>query len=1027
MKIRQIRFRNINSFYGEHPPIQFHGGLLGDTGLFLITGPTGAGKSTLLDVITLALFNRMPRLTGGISMASIADEGLIVNRQAAGEPQAAAYAEVEYEVGGQCYRSRWSIRKNRNNNWNNYEMEVAHLPTDRLDGVLFPIKDLRDFPKKNEELIGLTYEQFVRSIVLAQGAFDQFLKARATERSKMLERLTGTEIYRQLSRKAFEHNKFLEEQITAKRQTIAGIRMLGEERVAELTGQLTVADDRLDDLAKQIKLFETEKKHLDAAELAETALVRAEKEEAKLTDKLALFADNREQLRQHENATPLAGRLAELGIAERAITKARQARAEVAAELDRLGNQLTNLLTEAGNFVGEPALDSHTAATVIEAFRDQLKTIQDRILSEQNLAEPFVQAIRQQIKAAPAELALPMFLVHEVDEALTYVQKQKTRLTQQIEALELAYPDVTPTTLSGRLQEYIDRYNLLGTLALLEEEQQDRVLEGQKIAEPIDALHAALQYNAPLLIKAEAHEKAARQAVQELEIEQRRLSQEADLTALRDELVAGEPCLLCGSPEHPYATHYVNQLGTVAAKLLLAKADEKQAQTAARTLADAQFSQRGQLAEAERTQRELRDMYSQKRVEINKLKDENGIDEEEGPTTFRSEQRGLADAQKTLNTLRTAWEHHRSLEALLQQLVNLAQSQRNLAASLAEKNALYPGDDWSQRAASLLRSLTDLLGRIATQMGFQQKAADDEMAALKDERHLITALKPEFKKRSMTDATSARALLLEAPVALKLKKLQDELDRERIELDQHKADEQRRLTDAQKARKTDLVPADVRRELETQKREQQKTLSTSGHARGELDTNKKGLVAHQKGIVELGLLEDTIVPWRDLNMLIGSAKGDVFSKFAQSLTLSQLIGLANRRLRDLTDRYLLLMPRDEQDELYVVDLYQGQAERTITSLSGGETFMLSLALALGLSDLASHQVQIDSLFIDEGFGTLDPEALDTAIVMLEKLQQDSQKTIGIISHRHEIKERILVQIQVDKGSDGNSKVRLSGE
>lgn len=1025
MKIRQIRFRNINSFYGEHPPIQFHGGVLGNTGLFLITGPTGAGKSTLLDVITLALFNRMPRLTGGISMASIVDEGLIVNRQAAGEAQAAAYAEVEYEVGGQCYRSRWSIRKNRNNNWNNYEMEVAHLPTDRLDGVLFPIKDLRDFPKKNEELIGLTYEQFVRSIVLAQGAFDQFLKARATERSKMLERLTGTEIYRQLSRKAFEHNKFLEEQITAKSQTIAGIRMLGEERVTELTKQLAIADDRLEELAKQIKLFETEKKYLDAAEQAETALAKADKEHAKLTDRLALFVEDRERLLQHESVTPLAGQLAELNSAERAIAKARQARADVAADVDRLANQLAHLLTDAGAFVGRSGLEAKTAANVIEVFRDRLKTVQDRVLAEQNVAEPFVRAIRQQLAAAPTALGLPVFLVQEVDAAIDHVTAKQAGLAKQIGVLEQVYPDVTPATLAGRLQEYIDRYNVLGTLALLEEEQQDRVLEGQRIAEPIDALKASLKTNAPLLNQAETREKAAQQLVDSLEVEQRRLSQEADLTALRDGLVAGEPCLLCGSLEHPYATHYVNQLGTVAAKLLLAKADEQAAKTAARTLADTQLSQQAQLTEAERTQRELRDMFKQKRDEIDTLRTTHQIATDAGPTAFRSEQSGLTEAQKDLNTLRIAWEQHRTLETLLQQLANLAQSQQNLSLLLAEKNALYPGDDWPQRAGALLRSLSEVQSQLATQTGLQQKAADDETAALKDERHLIIALKPEFKKRSLADAASARALLLEAPMALKLKKQQDELDRERIELNQRKADEQRRLTDAQRARKTDLAPADLRHELEAYKREQQKILSTSGHARGELDTNKKSLLAHQKAIVELGRLEESIIPWRELNTLIGSAKGDVFSKFAQSLTLSQLIGLANRRLRDLTDRYLLLMPKDEQDELYVVDLYQGQAERTITSLSGGETFTLSLALALGLSDLASQQVQIDSLFIDEGFGTLDPEALDTAIVMLEKLQQDSQKTIGIISHRHEIKERILVQIQIEKGNDGNSRVRIN--
>ena len=149
MKIRQIRFRNINSFYGEHPPIDFASGVLGDTGLFVISGPTGAGKSTLLDVMTLALYNRLPRLGGAISAANIAEKGLVVNRQAAAEPNAVAYAEVEYEVAGHRYRSRWSIRKNRNNNWDDSKMEVARLADDKPEGILFPIKQ-SETPRKNE-------------------------------------------------------------------------------------------------------------------------------------------------------------------------------------------------------------------------------------------------------------------------------------------------------------------------------------------------------------------------------------------------------------------------------------------------------------------------------------------------------------------------------------------------------------------------------------------------------------------------------------------------------------------------------------------------------------------------------------------------------------------------------------------------------------------------------------------------------------------------------------------------------------
>ena len=378
MKIRQIRFRNINSFYGEHDPIPFTSGLLGDTGLFIISGPTGAGKSTLLDVMTLALFNRLPRIDRQLSLRSVVEDGLIVNRRAAVEPNATAYAEVEYEVDEKQYRSRWSIRKNRNNNWDDPKMEVAHLVDNKPDGVLFPIKQ-SETPKKNEELIGLSYEQFIKSIVLAQGAFDQFLKARAADRSKMLEQLTGTEIYRQLSRKAYEHTKWLSEQIDVKQQGVASIRMLTPERVTELTEQLTQADVRLDELTGQIKLHDAEKKWAEAAEQAENGLAKHNQTNTRLLDRFAAFAPDRERLHQHDTVTPLAGLLTELTGAEKLLAKARHDQATITVELNRLTDPLEAVIQEAALFTGTSKLTTDTISPAVEAFRDQLKAMQERI------------------------------------------------------------------------------------------------------------------------------------------------------------------------------------------------------------------------------------------------------------------------------------------------------------------------------------------------------------------------------------------------------------------------------------------------------------------------------------------------------------------------------------------------------------------------------------------------------------------------------------------------------------------------
>ncbi|NEM97072.1 AAA family ATPase [Pontibacter burrus] len=165
--------------------------------------------------------------------------------------------------------------------------------------------------------------------------------------------------------------------------------------------------------------------------------------------------------------------------------------------------------------------------------------------------------------------------------------------------------------------------------------------------------------------------------------------------------------------------------------------------------------------------------------------------------------------------------------------------------------------------------------------------------------------------------------------------------------------------------------------------------------------------------------------WGQLADLIGSADGNKFSRFAQGLTLARLVELANRHLQKLNDRYRIQKTEGEDLELTIVDTYQAEAERPMNTLSGGESFLVSLALALGLSDLAGRRTQINSLFIDEGFGTLDADTLDAAISTLENLQA-SGKMIGIISHVEALKERISTQIKVQKLAGGVSKVEVVG-
>jgi exonuclease SbcC len=153
--------------------------------------------------------------------------------------------------------------------------------------------------------------------------------------------------------------------------------------------------------------------------------------------------------------------------------------------------------------------------------------------------------------------------------------------------------------------------------------------------------------------------------------------------------------------------------------------------------------------------------------------------------------------------------------------------------------------------------------------------------------------------------------------------------------------------------------------------------------------------------------------WQRLSSLIGSSDGAKYRKFAQGLTLDHLIHLANRQLVQLHGRYQLNRRASGELEMEVVDTWQGDVARDTRTLSGGESFLVSLALALALSDLVSHKTSIDSLFLDEGFGTLDGETLEIALNALDSLNARG-KTIGVISHVEALKERIPLQIRVAK-------------
>ncbi|CUB03977.1 SbcC/MukB-like Walker B domain-containing protein [Marinomonas fungiae] len=207
--------------------------------------------------------------------------------------------------------------------------------------------------------------------------------------------------------------------------------------------------------------------------------------------------------------------------------------------------------------------------------------------------------------------------------------------------------------------------------------------------------------------------------------------------------------------------------------------------------------------------------------------------------------------------------------------------------------------------------------------------------------------------------------------------------------------------------------AELMPKIEALKERYQALLVESGQIAERIETELHKRASNQVMLQEIAQEKAEFEWLDDLNGLIGSADGARFRRYAQSVTLDHLVWLANRHLLTLHGRYQLGRQKGEGLFLEVIDRWQGDIRRNTKTLSGGESFLVSLALAVALSELVSHKTSIDSLFLDEGFGTLDSETLDVALDALDRLNSTG-KTIGVISHVEALKERVPVQLQVNK-------------
>ena len=252
-----------------------------------------------------------------------------------------------------------------------------------------------------------------------------------------------------------------------------------------------------------------------------------------------------------------------------------------------------------------------------------------------------------------------------------------------------------------------------------------------------------------------------------------------------------------------------------------------------------------------------------------------------------------------------------------------------------------------------------------------------------------------------------------------------QLSDEQSGLDAKHKDRCERLKNEHEKNITERAIEPLKQDLDNTNNQLNITQQELGACQQKLDDNQKLRVSQQERATAIDAQKIECERWDNLHLLIGSADGKKYRNFAQGLTFELLVGNANRQLQKMSDRYLLIRDKREPLELNVVDNYQAGEIRSTKNLSGGESFIVSLALALGLSQMASKNVRVDSLFLDEGFGTLDEDALDTALEALSSLQQ-SGKLIGVISHVSSLKERIGTQIMVSPQTGGRSHISGPG-
>lgn len=1134
MKFLQLEILNLASLDKQGGEvINFEEGALGESTIFSIVGPTGSGKSTLLDAICLALYNRAPRYprkkgdkNQNIEIFGEADANEnnrlapTDSRNILTRGKKEGYSKLTFLANnGSIYRAEWHVRFQRVR----YENAKTSLYKITRNGeqLTEEIADWNELPN----IIGLDYDQFLRTVLIAQGSFANFLTAKENERYELLEKLIGCEeTYTNI---ATEIKKAKDQAVDAYNQMAASV---------EAVKQNLLNDEELAQLQEEITRLEKAEKELDSQLQAISKDLQWYEENDKQTKQIAIYQADMEQaanaikdiqaqiirLQLHDEVQPAVNLLQEVERQIQSIHNQEEEilKSEAAIKSKEVGitesEHTLSYLKEVVNKAQEqlekamPVIaEARALKTKMEAAMPNLKEKKEalELAQKENLtALKDVEENARNIQKWEAETEKANLALKATQEEIA---KQKQVLHEATQAAEQAWETEKSKTAGQNIEE-------LQTQKSAAEKKLQDVLQAIKVVAHLDAATTEKQKNEERIQLLGKRNAKIDEALGKLSIEaltQETLTLRNAYTLMvsekweihRANLTEGKPCPLCGSTTHPYHTdnRQFEEATTELSQLLKAKEDllklqqkqekdlsgeRKQNDGEVQTLQKQQEKLSGEIAtyeeewkaliaqypkipKAEAELKSLLPIYEdkakeatgklslfnkiQKEIErLTQLKDKAVKDEvayESKASTI------LNNAQESTSICATKLAEHKALttnlisqeknkkeayekalqawnntkkemeewQAQYQQILNGEEpdaAEQRLTA--AKDEATKAADDQNENINKLKAELANSKGSHQTMLS-QSKTMKENLQEKEKELDLwIEEYNKQLAEKSIEPSLIDRNTIREM-----LHSAEDwnAIRREKDEKEKAVASTTALYQSAEKAHQQHLEhqPAQTRDALlAIQQKYQERS------QRNELIAANARMQNHQEAVKLLGdkaealkLVTQEKDDWTAITDAIG-ADGKTLRKIAQCYTLSFLIAHANQEIRKFNSRYELQQVKHSLG-IRVIDHDRADDIRDTTSLSGGETFIVSLGLALGLSALSSRNISFENLFIDEGFGTLDPDTLATVIDSLAMLQSSQGKKVGVISHTDTMSERITTQIRIIKnGNSGSSHIEI---